>query len=713
MRLGIRRKLIGTLILVGLLPLVISLVVILAGGTVMRLRVIRDLYDETASVCADRISNALLHEELERLVMITRLPRVDAFVQEHSTPATPDSALPQPSAADRALDEKWPALPATDPAVAATLQNEASIRLNMMSDVDRHLRHIQIANTRGQIIAADAKTDNYFQAGEDWYQAAFDHGRGRLYISSITTSNGGLGKFARGERVVEIAVPIYITDNGNRVLVGILKDELSVSWLLRTLMDIPAARHLGVLTQLVDSRTGKTLYTAGDLTANESLAGRSLQFFLDHRNSSAVGTFALLRHGLIVGSAGVGLRRDLNDSAAQLYSEVTAPDWTVIVANTSDAAMAPVYRLTALVAAIGIVLILVLFILGIVISNREIIIPILRLREATAAVGRGELNARLLSDDPRDKTFREDELGQFARDFDAMTRQLQKNVNQLARSNEAKKRFMELAGHELRTPVTYLLGVCQLAQKQLESPPAAPDSAPAEARPGAPAARNAASVAGSLARIAAKTQRLTRIIDNLLKLVNNDQFTTRMNKTSVDVRALILQVTADHRPFIAERKQQLEIDVSETLPPIEADRDKLEDALTNLLSNAIRFSPDGSVIRIAAHPVVGSLLEILVEDSGPGIPADDLQNLFEPFYTGLDVSRHTSGTVEFGTRGIGLGLAIVRRFTELHGGIVRAKTLTRDGKIAGTQFQILLPLTKPEEASPPPPTSAPPDGPTA
>jgi signal transduction histidine kinase len=102
-------------------------------------------------------------------------------------------------------------------------------------------------------------------------------------------------------------------------------------------------------------------------------------------------------------------------------------------------------------------------------------------------------------------------------------------------------------------------------------------------------------------------------------------------------------------------------------------------------------------VRIAAHPVVGSLLEILVEDSGPGIPADDLANLFEPFYTGLDVSRHTSGTTEFGTRGIGLGLAIVRRFTELHGGIVRAKTLTRDGKTVGTQFQILLPLTKPED----------------
>jgi signal transduction histidine kinase len=328
--------------------------------------------------------------------------------------------------------------------------------------------------------------------------------------------------------------------------------------------------------------------------------------------------------------------------------------------------------------------------------------PIIRLREATAAVGRGELNVRLLSD-ASDPTFRKDELGDQARDFDEMTRQLQKNVNQLARSNEAKRRFMELAGHELRTPVTYLVGVCQLAQRQLQQLSiAATDGQPENQDTVALAQKNAAATQSALAKIAAKTQRLSRIIDNLLKLVTNDQFTTRMNKAPVDMRALLLQVTSDHRPFIAERKQQLVVDVAENLPPIDADRDKLEDALTNLLSNAIRFSPDGSTIRVAAHEVVGDMLEILVEDSGPGIPAEDLANLFEPFYTGSDILHHHSGTFEFGSKGIGLGLAIVRRFIELHGGIVRAHTLSKPapgaapvpGVPTGTQFQILLPLNK-------------------
>src|SRR6185295_9629968 len=105
---------------------------------------------------------------------------------------------------------------------------------------------------------------------------------------------------------------------------------------------------------------------------------------------------------------------------------------------------------------------------------------------------------------------------------------------------------------------------------------------------------------------------------------------------------------------------------------------------------------DGSKVRIAAHAVVGDMLEILVEDSGPGIPAEEMANLFEPFNAGGDIMHHTSGTVEYGTKGIGLGLAIVRRFTELHGGIVKAKTLVHDGKITGTQFQMLLPVMKTE-----------------
>jgi signal transduction histidine kinase len=243
---------------------------------------------------------------------------------------------------------------------------------------------------------------------------------------------------------------------------------------------------------------------------------------------------------------------------------------------------------------------------------------------------------------------------------------------------------MELAGHELRTPVTYILGVCGLAQRQTQQ---GVGQAPVEDGQVTTTARTSAAANAALQKITLKAQRLAKIIENLLKLVNNDQFTTRLNKQPIDMRALVLQVCNDHRPFVVERKQQLQVDVAENLPTLDGDRDKLEDVLTNLISNAIRFSPDGGTITVAAHPVMGDMLEILVADSGPGIPEKDLAELFEPFYTGSDTMHHHSGTFEYGSKGIGLGLAIVRRFVEIHGGAVKAYAGN-----PGTRFQILLPL---------------------
>jgi signal transduction histidine kinase len=714
MRLGIRRKLIGTLILVGLFPLAMSLVVVLGGGAAIQLNKIRGNFEDTAAASAEHISDVLIHEELEKLVLVSRFPRLIDYVHsKNKSIPPPGSSNPRPGPDADRLDRVWSSLDPSDHQVASILSNELSDRLKLLTSVDGHPRATMVTNAAGEVIAADSKTDDYFQADEDWWQVAYSNGRGRLYISSIIHD----AAFPDGSRDrVEIAVPIFETIDGRKTVIGIMKDKLSAAWLLTALRDIPASKELVVLTQLIDLDSKTTVYALG---ADEASAKTTADFYFQHSGEPRVHALTLLFKNLIMGSKKV----DLAGNIAHEFAGAQMPQWVVVVSKPSEEAMNPVYRLAATIAAIGIVLILVLFILGVAISNREIIMPILRLREATAAVGRGELNVRLLSTDASDPTFRRDELGELAGDFDEMTRELQKNVNQLARSNEAKRRFMELAGHELRTPVTYLLGACQLAQKQLQQLSAVATDGGAEDQPTvALAARNAAAVTSALLKISAKTQRLSRIIDNLLKLVNNDQFTTRMNKQPVDMRALILQVTADHRPFIAERKQQLVVEVAENLPSIEADRDKLEDALSNLVSNAIRFSPDGGQVRVAAHEVVGDMLEILVEDSGPGIPQEDLANLFEPFYTGSDILHHHSGTFEYGSKGLGLGLAIVRRFIELHGGIVRAHAINSPAeggggggggggkRITGTRFQILLPLNKGEAIDSPANQSA--DGPT-
>jgi signal transduction histidine kinase len=693
MALGIRRKMIGTLMLVGLLPLAMSLIVILGGGAVMQLSRIRSTYEENATSCAKSIATHILDIELDRLAFIAHGQRFQAFVHDQNSllpPATPSSTtrpaeLLTETDTERAIDQQWPSLHSTDEPLKTILNTEVSQRLRDLSANDNLPRQLMITNARGDLIAADVKTHDYFQADEEWWKSAYNHGKGRLYISSVVSNP------TDGESIVEIAFPLYDTIDGQRVVAGIIKDKISTKWLFSSLLSETTESH--AQSQLIDLTLGRTIY------APESALGlgRAEHFAIQHADNPHVPVLTLLYNNLVIGAAPVSF----DGKVLERFEEKQLPRWLVVVSKPSEEAMTPVYRLAMTVAGIGIALILVLFILGVAIANREIIMPVLRLREATAAVGRGELNVRVLSTDTADATFHGDELGDLARDFDEMTRQLQKNVNQLARSNEAKRRFMELAGHELRTPVTYLIGVCQLAQRQLQQfTSAAKGDSPENESAVALAQKNAAATQAAIAKISAKTQRLSRIIDNLLKLVNNDQFTTRLAKESVDIRALLLQVTSDQRPFITERKQQLTLDLAENLPSIDADRDKLEDALSNLVSNAIRFSPDGGSVRIAAHEVVGDMLEILVEDSGPGIPQADLANLFEPFYTGSDILHHHSGTFEYGSKGIGLGLAIVRRFIELHGGIVRAHAMVRDGKTAGTQFQILLPLDRENTGDP-------------
>src|SRR5689334_19001292 len=117
MRLGIRRKLIGTLILVGLFPLAMSLILVLGGGAAFRLNQIRGSFEDTAAACADDVSSALIHEEVERLEFLSRIPRVIEFVRstnKQPLPPSENAPLPLRGPEDEALDKRWPSLKETD-----------------------------------------------------------------------------------------------------------------------------------------------------------------------------------------------------------------------------------------------------------------------------------------------------------------------------------------------------------------------------------------------------------------------------------------------------------------------------------------------------------------------------------------------------------------------------------------------------------------------
>src|SRR5213078_24384 len=151
------------------------------------------------------------------------------------------------------------------------------------------------------------------------------------------------------------------------------------------------------------------------------------------------------------------------------------------------------------------------------------------------------------------------------------------------------------------------------------------------------------------------------------------------------------QAVDDVRPFIELRKQSLDINLSDNLGGMDIDELKIRDCINHLLLNAIKFTPDEGQIRLAASRSPEGAVRIEVTDTGVGIDDSCQKQLFEPFFTGFDVSHHSSGHYEYGRKGIGLGLSVVKAFVEMHGGTIQV--CSEVGK--GTIFTIWLPAHAP------------------
>ena len=245
-------------------------------------------------------------------------------------------------------------------------------------------------------------------------------------------------------------------------------------------------------------------------------------------------------------------------------------------------------------------------------------------------------------------------------------KELENANTELSRANELKRAFIQVASHELRTPLTILLGLEQLAlQQTIESNPMRP----------------------LLIRMDSAGKRLQRIIDQLVKMLSAGTFDRALDRKPTDLAALLNDAAEDVRPFINLRKQDLAIEVPADLGSYDIEAAKIRDCVSHLLLNAVKFTPDGGKVTLAAARTPGGGVEIRVSDTGTGIDASCRARLFEPFFTGFDVSHHSSGHYEFGRRGLGLGLSIARAFVEMHGGTI---VCTSDvGK--GSTFTITLP----------------------
>jgi signal transduction histidine kinase len=676
MRLGIRAKLVGTLLLAGLLPLALALAVILIGVVELRIQSRGRMYRALAQQQARHLST-ILASQVETANLINGLPGTVNFLQQHN-------ARPPLSPARIAeIEAAWPAMNPEDHAglLHDCLDNDLARRWqSVRRRAQDRFAEVMVTDATGRLVAATNKTSDYYQADEAWWQNCYNDGRGRVLISDVIFDESAISpQNVRGTLVADLCLPIYddAADPARRKVVGVTKISLDAGWMLHQLDLGTPLDELPRATWLVRS-DGKAVSGGGTAA---SPPGELPPKVVEHlaRESSGWIKADTAQGREVIGFAAVEQSRIIEDVARR---------WHVVVATPTSDVVASVYRLAWVIIALGVPVIAACFIGGLVIARREVIRPLLTLENAVNQLKAGNRDFRLSeqrggsSGGGSTATFRDDEIGRLAHDFNTMADQLKSNLERLEHADAVKREFIDLASHELRTPVTYILGAAQLAQRHEGAATEGNDAAAANA------------AAPIMAKISAKAQRLNRIVENMFKLLASDRFDKTLRTTGIDVAALLRTVVQELDPFVKERAQRWDLQIAEPLPTLTADAEKLRDIFTNLVSNAVRFSPDGGVIRVLAAATAttdsADAIEVTVADSGPGIPEADLPRLFEPFFTGGAVSRHTSGDFQHMSRGMGLGLSVVKRFVDLHGGAVTVQTSP-----TGTQFHVTLPLKPP------------------
>jgi signal transduction histidine kinase/ActR/RegA family two-component response regulator len=239
----------------------------------------------------------------------------------------------------------------------------------------------------------------------------------------------------------------------------------------------------------------------------------------------------------------------------------------------------------------------------------------------------------------------------------------------LAEADRRKDEFLGMLSHELRNPLAPIRNSIFTLRRSGGRDPALRERA--------------------LSIVDRQVEHLTRLVDDLLDVTRITRGKIELRRERVDLGELLARTVEDHRVLAESRGVELRIDGAPARAVVDGDPTRLMQILGNLLQNAVKFSPPGGHVwtSLAVDEGAGRVA-LRVGDDGPGIEPALLDHLFEPFVQGDRTLARAGG-------GLGLGLALVKGFTELHGGRVEAASAGPD---RGAQFTVSLPLATPEPA---------------
>jgi signal transduction histidine kinase/DNA-binding NarL/FixJ family response regulator len=248
------------------------------------------------------------------------------------------------------------------------------------------------------------------------------------------------------------------------------------------------------------------------------------------------------------------------------------------------------------------------------------------------------------------------------RELTVANRRLAAQWERLRRANAFKSEILGKVAHDLKNPLGVITGRTEMMADFLEAVPVSADK-----------------VRSQVQHIRQSAERLIGMVDTLLADAMADALNISIRRESIDVAALVKEVVEASRPLLDRKQQRIDVEALESLT-VSGDPDRLREAIDNLVSNANKYSPIGGRIRMSVARS-GDDTVIRVSDNGPGLSPEDMSRLFGRF-------QRLSAKPTAGESSTGLGLSIVKRIVELHGGQITAESL---GPGAGTTFTIALP----------------------
>jgi signal transduction histidine kinase len=252
---------------------------------------------------------------------------------------------------------------------------------------------------------------------------------------------------------------------------------------------------------------------------------------------------------------------------------------------------------------------------------------------------------------------------------------------ELRKLQQAKTDFISIAAHELKTPLTLIQGYTNMLREMGMEGDGGTVPLPL------------------LEGILRGTERLSAIVEDMLDVSVIDTHALSLRIEQVSLAGAVNIVVTQNAQNLQERNQTVHVGDFSQLPYVEVDARRLHQILTHLLSNAIKYTPDGGEIFIEGRPLPGDrstdneFVELTFRDTGIGIAPEDRERIFEKFYRVGKSALHSSGKVKFKGAGPGLGLPIARGLAEAHGGRLWAESPGHDEvNCPGSTFHLVLPI---------------------